>query len=276
MPGADRRNVRQALNYVWTEAVNARTTTTSEPDELCLKYLSWAVEAATHLRSQVSSRDIDRLVLTRRYWALQRVISTAPHLHGKQAVHIAQLVRMELEERAADLKRAIDNFEDRVQRWSNLAVYVVADTSFYIRPRRRRMLAGVRGSDGAARRRRRACLRRHLHARPAAGRGGDARLLHLRVRVAERLQRRRLLPPARAGDHRHPVGRERGLRRPDDVPGGGPDRDHRSRPVARRRQPVPAAAAFPRPVAGPAAPAEDVVAVNIDRTAYGLAEELLA
>ncbi|GAA2797287.1 hypothetical protein GCM10020219_080560 [Nonomuraea dietziae] len=38
MPGADRRNVRQALNYVWTEAVNARTT--SEPDELCLKYLS--------------------------------------------------------------------------------------------------------------------------------------------------------------------------------------------------------------------------------------------
>lgn len=66
MPGADRRNVRQALNYVWTEAVNARTTT-SQPDDLCLKYLSWAVEAATHMRSQVSARDIDRLILTRRY-----------------------------------------------------------------------------------------------------------------------------------------------------------------------------------------------------------------
>jgi hypothetical protein len=99
MPGADRRNVRQALNHVWTEAVNARTPT-SQPDDLCLKYLSWAVEAATHLRAQISARDIDRLILTRRYWALQQVICTAP-LDGRHAVHIAQMVRMELEERAA-------------------------------------------------------------------------------------------------------------------------------------------------------------------------------
>ncbi|MFI6290018.1 PIN domain-containing protein [Nonomuraea sp. NPDC050790] len=131
LPGSDRRNIRQALNHVWTEAVNARSTIT-EHDELCLKYLSWAVEAATHLRSQISARDLDRLVLTRRYWALQQVISTAPHLHGRQAVHIAQLVRMELEERATDLQQAMDTFHDHVQRWSDLAVYVVADTSFFV------------------------------------------------------------------------------------------------------------------------------------------------
>ncbi|MEO3858537.1 PIN domain-containing protein [Acrocarpospora sp. B8E8] len=130
LPGVDRRNVRDALNHVWTKTVNTRHHS-GKPNELCLAYLAWAVETATHLRSQISARDIDRLILTRRYWALQQVIATA-NLNSMQGAHVAQLVRMELEEREADQKAALDTFERRVQSWSDLGVYVVADTTFYI------------------------------------------------------------------------------------------------------------------------------------------------
>ncbi len=130
LPGAFPKSVRDALNYVWTLTVNCRQSA-GKPGELCLAYLAWAVESARHLRGQISARDIDRLILTRRYWALQQVIATA-HLNTMQGAHMAQMVRLELDEREAELKAAIDAFDRQVQGWSDLGIYVVADSSFYI------------------------------------------------------------------------------------------------------------------------------------------------
>src|SRR4051812_24151685 len=97
LPGADRRNVREALRWVLTKTSNLASSA-AKPSELCLEYLRWSADIASHLRGQISAPDIDRLILTRRHWSLQQVI-TLGNLAGMQGAHIAQLVRIEVEER---------------------------------------------------------------------------------------------------------------------------------------------------------------------------------
>jgi hypothetical protein len=69
LPGADRENVLKALESVYMAAVNARGA-----GGLVIEghdgYLKWVDDAVYALRGQISSADIDRLVLTRCYWTL--------------------------------------------------------------------------------------------------------------------------------------------------------------------------------------------------------------
>ncbi|MEU6785886.1 PIN domain-containing protein [Nonomuraea angiospora] len=133
LPGTDRRNVRQSLAYVLEKTTNLHHFS-GEPDELCVSYLHWSAEMTAHLRGQLAARDIDRLILTRRHWALQQIIGSttfglprSPKIAG-----VAHIVRMELREREDDLKQAIETFEHQVQNWSGLGHFVVADSSFFI------------------------------------------------------------------------------------------------------------------------------------------------
>ncbi|MEU0390511.1 hypothetical protein [Streptomyces chartreusis] len=68
-PGADRRNLRNVLRETRVQAENLRGPSGSAFDSL-LRYLEWATDAARMLRSQISDRDLNHLVLTRRYQAL--------------------------------------------------------------------------------------------------------------------------------------------------------------------------------------------------------------
>ncbi|MFI2351001.1 hypothetical protein ACH492_29065 [Streptomyces sp. NPDC019443] len=68
-PGADRKNIRQALSGVHTTAMNLQRPYGSAFEGL-LTYLEWATESARMLRSQISDRDLDQLVFTDRYRAL--------------------------------------------------------------------------------------------------------------------------------------------------------------------------------------------------------------
>lgn len=133
LPGTDRRNVRQALSYVLDKTINLRHFG-GNPDDLCVQYLRWSVETAAHLRGQLRAGDIDRLILTRRHWALQQIIGSMSFgwPDNPRVTGVAQIVRMELEEREEDLKQAITAFERQVHSWSDLGHYVVADSSFYI------------------------------------------------------------------------------------------------------------------------------------------------
>ncbi|PRX63825.1 PIN domain-containing protein [Nonomuraea fuscirosea] len=125
--------MRQALGYVLEKTTNLRHFS-EEPDDLCVSYLHWSAEMAAHLRGHITARDIDRLILTRRHWALQQIIgSTTFGMPGSAKIAgVAHVVRTELAERVDDLKKAIEAFEDQVQNWSSLGLFVVADSSFYI------------------------------------------------------------------------------------------------------------------------------------------------
>ncbi|MFB4282322.1 PIN domain-containing protein [Nonomuraea sp. MTCD27] len=125
--------MRQSLTYVLEKTTNLRHFS-GEADDLCIAYLHWSAEMAAHLRGQLATRDIDRLILSRRHWALQQIIgSTTYGMPGSQKIAgVAHIVRMELAERVDDLTKAIRAFEQQVQNWSDLSHYMVADSSFYI------------------------------------------------------------------------------------------------------------------------------------------------
>ncbi|MEV7265594.1 PIN domain-containing protein [Micromonospora aurantiaca] len=85
-------------------------------------YQTWAHDAARKLTDQISSEDIERLVLTPRYWLLQTADTEARRL----------LLSIELAERVDALDDAISALDAQIQRWSTPEVFAVADTSFYI------------------------------------------------------------------------------------------------------------------------------------------------
>src|SRR5258708_9293467 len=94
MPGVAQRHAVDVLSSVHTNAVNAYAAHGTVVDRLN-SYLKWAVDSSRALRTVVSAADLSRLVLTRRYWALQSLITSA-------AGPIADLASAELDGRAAE------------------------------------------------------------------------------------------------------------------------------------------------------------------------------
>ncbi|MFF9287481.1 PIN domain-containing protein [Streptomyces griseosporeus] len=129
-PGAHRNNLRQALASVHTSALNLQGRTYTIAYKRLLDYLEWATESARLLRSQISERDIDRLVFTPRYQAL---LASCGTLAGSQQEGLVNgLVDLEVTERIEALEQVIEAFDKQVLRWSGREWLVVADSSFYI------------------------------------------------------------------------------------------------------------------------------------------------
>lgn len=124
-PGADRHNVLATLRQLGTDVQNLRSFGGTH-QELYNKYSSWVRESVRLLRYLLSSADIDRLFLTRRYWALQ-AMGGAEVLIGMR-----YLIDAELEEREAALTEATARLADEVGRWGGPGHLVVADTSVYM------------------------------------------------------------------------------------------------------------------------------------------------
>jgi hypothetical protein len=80
--------------------------------------------AVGKLTGQIVERDINRLVLTPRYWAL--LGSPTPGTPQYYAV-----LDLEIEQRISDFDAAYRELDAQIRRWSDLATYVVLDTSFF-------------------------------------------------------------------------------------------------------------------------------------------------
>ncbi|HEY5834958.1 PIN domain-containing protein [Streptomyces sp.] len=129
-PGAHRDNILSALREVHTSAMNARSAGPSNAYRRLLNYLEWATDAARRLRSQVSEADLDHLIFTRRHAAL---LDGVGHLAGTEQQRLVNgLVDQELHERERDLAEAAMALQNQIDRWGGQAIFVIADTSFYI------------------------------------------------------------------------------------------------------------------------------------------------
>ncbi|MEO3750792.1 hypothetical protein [Streptomyces sp. B6B3] len=67
LPGVDRKHLHQTLGEVCQEASNLYTGGPDDHYERLLAYLDWASDAVDRLGTLISSADLDRLVLTKRY-----------------------------------------------------------------------------------------------------------------------------------------------------------------------------------------------------------------
>lgn len=120
---ANRDQARVALRQVETNALNVRGAGHTGADMLTA-YLQWASESVRLLRHQISAADIDRLVLTKRYWSLQGSTEATFAL-------LSLLVGMEIDERIEDLRGAGEEIDLLSKRWPH-GHLIVPDTSALI------------------------------------------------------------------------------------------------------------------------------------------------
>lgn len=128
----------KALQSVYTDVYNLRGGGGAARNayERLLAYVEWTSTAVRMLGNQVSSGDLDRLVLTERYrLLLAGLVGTATSTERLVQRVVNGLVSLELDERAADFDAAIKALQGQIARWSAYGHYVVPDTSFYIQHR---------------------------------------------------------------------------------------------------------------------------------------------
>lgn len=75
-PGVNREHLLNSLTDLHTSVFNLRGGRTGTAYDRLLDYLSWANDAVVSLSRQISGRDLDRLVLTKRYELLLLGLST--------------------------------------------------------------------------------------------------------------------------------------------------------------------------------------------------------
>lgn len=129
-PGADRKYIRRLLAKAHTNALNLRLPEANAYKRL-LRYLNWATDTASVLRSQVSAKDIDTLVFTSRYRVLLANCGTLAGTAQERLVN--GLVNLEFTERVQAFEEAQAALDAQIGRWNGPEWFVVADSSFYIR-----------------------------------------------------------------------------------------------------------------------------------------------
>jgi hypothetical protein len=99
LPGTDGPSLLKALQHVYNGAVTARTAGGGDNLLRYDAYHGWALDAMRTLRGQIAPADLEQLVMTRTFWALQ-----APGISGLSFV--ARLVDVELDDRVSVLGTA--------------------------------------------------------------------------------------------------------------------------------------------------------------------------
>jgi rRNA-processing protein FCF1 len=130
IPGAHRDNVLNTLRSVHMAAVNLNGKVYGSAYGRLLAYLVWANDSVRMLTSQISDRDIDRLVRTRTH---QTLLDGVGHLAGTDQQRLVNgILSLETEQRTAALEDAVATFQDQMERWSSGVSLLAPDTSFYI------------------------------------------------------------------------------------------------------------------------------------------------
>ncbi|MEV6566003.1 hypothetical protein [Streptomyces kronopolitis] len=105
-PGADRRNIREALTNAHTAAGNLQGTGPETAFSRLMCYLNWGTQTAGTLRPQISDADVDHLVLTRRY---QSLLGSCGSLAGSYQERLVNgLVNLEMAERIQAFEEALE------------------------------------------------------------------------------------------------------------------------------------------------------------------------
>jgi hypothetical protein len=108
------------------ELDNARSAGPSDPLTI---YQMWANEASRQLAFSFDADDVERLVMSRRHWALQSVFSS-------NVGDIRNMVQAEAEDRLRDFDRLIGEYERIQHRWTlSSATLVTPDTNIYLHQR---------------------------------------------------------------------------------------------------------------------------------------------
>ncbi|TDD28373.1 hypothetical protein E1218_07595 [Kribbella turkmenica] len=124
LPGTDRKRLLETLSATHANLQNTRSaghTIRSQYDA----YIDWANQSTRLLRSMISAADLDRLILTRRYWALQTML---PMETGDPK---GRLLTTEVDERLLMFEDEIRELTTLINRWMRPGRFVVADTTLF-------------------------------------------------------------------------------------------------------------------------------------------------
>ena len=124
LPGTNRQKLRQTMRELHSAAINIRNSKPQGAVGPIDEYFRWTDTADGKLTDQIADRDIQRLVLTPRYWALLG----SPRIGTPQ--YYAVLER-EIDKRISDFDAAYTELDAHIRRWNDRATYVVPDTSFF-------------------------------------------------------------------------------------------------------------------------------------------------
>jgi len=95
-------------------------------------YLEWTTGAVQHLSNQISSEDLDRLVLTPGYERLLSVAGRLTSLEPPTQRVLNGMVSLQLAQREAAFEAACKALGAQIHSWSGEGVFVLPDTSVYI------------------------------------------------------------------------------------------------------------------------------------------------
>jgi hypothetical protein len=129
-PGAQRASIIEALRQTHAEVSTVRSAGASSAFQRLLKYLEWVTDATRRLQSQISAKDVEHLILTRRYYAL---LESCGMLAGTDQQRLVNgLVDQELTDREDALNAAMATLKEHAGRWGGQDWLAVADSSFYL------------------------------------------------------------------------------------------------------------------------------------------------
>jgi hypothetical protein len=129
-PGANRLDILKTLQDVQLGASNLRGAGPATAYSRLLAYLEWVTGATRLLQGRVSEKDIERLIQTRRYYALLEACGTLAGTAQERLVN--GLVDQELADREAGLGAAVATLNQHLTRWAGPMWLAVADSSFYL------------------------------------------------------------------------------------------------------------------------------------------------
>jgi hypothetical protein len=88
-------------------------------------YMQWVGLAVSRLRTVVGREDLERLVLTRRHWALCGITDVS-------GPSVREVLNAEIEDRQQIFRAEVDDLQARIRRWQHVQHFVVADTCVYL------------------------------------------------------------------------------------------------------------------------------------------------
>lgn len=111
------------MNELHNGAINIRSSKLPGDLAPASAYFRWTDTAVGQLTGQIAERDIERLVLTPRYWALLG----SPSVGTPQSLAV---IDQEISQRVTAFDAACRELEAQIGRWTDQATYLVPDTSF--------------------------------------------------------------------------------------------------------------------------------------------------
>ncbi len=132
LPGANREHLLKTLKDMHTAVSNLYTGGSGPADDRLTAYVEWTTTALQHLGNQVSSADLDRLVLNPGYGRLLSAVGRLTSLEAGTQRVLNGMVSLELQQRVEAFEAACKTLETQIQHWSGQGIFVLPDTSIYI------------------------------------------------------------------------------------------------------------------------------------------------